>query len=225
MRSRQKRSQGQPETSDPSICRRIEPTGVFVAGGEQGRIDIGTIADHKHESVAAVPIIHLTAPQAKIAWNTRAPRAERVQRLSLEEAALFDLKRASEQEQRRDEALRSMLAEQEARLLEKLEEHIIAKSRPRSRGPVSEQNVQRVEARPRFTDPAARQWMRDRAATWPDELPAPTEEEDLAAADAHFAPGWARDELRLIRLQETPEAWRKKGPRRPWGRVKPDSAK
>jgi hypothetical protein len=71
--------------------------------------------------------------------------------------------------------------------------------------------------RPQPTDKAVRSWMRERVMTWPADRPAPTEAEDVAAVQAHFAPGLSRDEFRIVREGETPKAWRKQGPRRPWG--------
>jgi hypothetical protein len=71
--------------------------------------------------------------------------------------------------------------------------------------------------KPTPTDAAVRQWFRDRVAGWPDDKAAPSEDEDWHAAAAHFALGLTRDEIRLVREAETPEAWRKKGRRRPWG--------
>jgi hypothetical protein len=78
--------------------------------------------------------------------------------------------------------------------------------------------------RPQPTDKAVRSWMRDRVETWPDDRPAPTEQDDVAAAQEYFAPGLSRDELRTVRDVETPEAWRKQGPRRSWGIVKKSAA-
>lgn len=77
-----------------------------------------------------------------------------------------------------------------------------------------------IDSRPRPTDPAVRQWFRDRVAQWPDNKPAPSEGEDQQAIAVYFAPGLTRDEIRLVREDETPEAWRKQGPRPPWGIAK-----
>jgi hypothetical protein len=57
--------------------------------------------------------------------------------------------------------------------------------------------------------------MRDRVANWPSHLKAPTEKQDWAALDGHFAPGLTREEFRLVRANETPSHWRKQGRRRP----------
>ena len=73
---------------------------------------------------------------------------------------------------------------------------------------------------PRPSDSAVRQWFRDRVAAWPDDKAAPPENEDRQAAAAHFAPGLTRAEFRLVREDETPVAWRKRGRRAPWGIVK-----
>ncbi len=74
------------------------------------------------------------------------------------------------------------------------------------------------------TDPAVRQWMRDRVNGWPDDKPAPSESKDLGAVFAYFAPGLTRDEFRLVRKGETPPEWRTQGRRPPWGEAKRQSA-
>jgi hypothetical protein len=74
-----------------------------------------------------------------------------------------------------------------------------------------------TDKRPQPTDTAVRQWFRDRVARWPDNKAAPSEGEDQQAIAAYFAPGLTRDEIRLVREEVTPEAWRKQGRRRPWG--------
>lgn len=74
-----------------------------------------------------------------------------------------------------------------------------------------------VELRPKPTNPSLRKWMFNRVAGWPDHEPAPTEADDYKAAKNHFDGALTRDELRIIRTQETPEAWRKQGKRFPWG--------
>jgi hypothetical protein len=84
-----------------------------------------------------------------------------------------------------------------------------------------------LTALPRQTNPAVKQKMRERVATWPDDQPAPNEEEDFAAISALFAPGsLSRDDFRIIRTDDSvvPSEWRKQGRRRPWGQVKPKSA-
>ena len=74
--------------------------------------------------------------------------------------------------------------------------------------------------KPQPTNPAVRQWMRDRVASWPDDKSAPSEGEDWDAVQQHFAPGLSRDEFRNVRREETPPEWRKQGPRKPWPQVK-----
>jgi hypothetical protein len=73
--------------------------------------------------------------------------------------------------------------------------------------------------RPKATDRAVREWIRARVAAWPDDQPAPCQVDDFAAASIKFD-GLSREEFRLVRNEETPAAWRKQGPRRPWGVVK-----
>jgi hypothetical protein len=70
------------------------------------------------------------------------------------------------------------------------------------------------------TDRALRQWMRDRVASWPDDKPAPSEDDDWDAVQQHFAPELSREEFRNVRRDVTPREWRKQGPRKPWGQVK-----
>lgn len=77
-----------------------------------------------------------------------------------------------------------------------------------------------AQNRPAPNDKAVRQWMRDRVKNWPENKPAPSEEEDWTAVCGHFAPGLRRDDFRIVRLAETPDAWRKQGPRRNWGVAK-----
>ena len=77
-----------------------------------------------------------------------------------------------------------------------------------------------ADSRPNPTNPAVRQWFRDRVATWLDDQPAPSELGDWRSITQHFAPGIARKEFRIVRQQETPAAWRKQGPRPPWGVAK-----
>jgi hypothetical protein len=57
--------------------------------------------------------------------------------------------------------------------------------------------------------------VRDRVADWPVDRPPPTEDEDLKAAQAHFGAGLTRAEFRIVREEETPPEWRKRGPRGP----------
>jgi hypothetical protein len=76
------------------------------------------------------------------------------------------------------------------------------------------------DCRPRPTDQAVRQWMRNRVTNWPDNLPAPSEECDWSVVAKHFSAGLTRDEFRLVRESETPGEWRKQGPRKRWGQVR-----
>lgn len=76
------------------------------------------------------------------------------------------------------------------------------------------------DQRPKPTDRAVRQWVRDRVAVWPDDKPAPSEAEDFEAITRHFVPGLSRSEFRLVREAETPREWRRQGRRLPWGEVK-----
>ena len=84
-----------------------------------------------------------------------------------------------------------------------------------------------LKALPKATNRAILQKMRERLESWPDDQPAPNEEDDFAAISAFFAPGsLSRDEFRLVRTDDSvvPPEWRKQGPRRPWKKVKPKSA-
>ena len=74
-----------------------------------------------------------------------------------------------------------------------------------------------VDGRPKPTTQAVRKWMRDRVAAWPNDNLAPTERDDWHAARRHFANGLTRAEFRLVRSEETPQAWRKQGKRLLWG--------
>lgn len=74
--------------------------------------------------------------------------------------------------------------------------------------------------KPKPTNQAVRQWMRDRVASWPNDKSTPSEGDDLDAVQQHFAPGLSRDEFRNVRKSETPRGWRKQGPRKPWGQVR-----
>jgi hypothetical protein len=74
--------------------------------------------------------------------------------------------------------------------------------------------------KPRPMNPAVRQWMRDRVASWPDDKSTPSEGDDWDAVQQHFAPGLSREEFRNVRSAETPPEWRKQGPRKPLGQVK-----
>ena len=79
--------------------------------------------------------------------------------------------------------------------------------------------------RPKATDPALRQWFRDRVASWPHELAAPSEHKDFIAASQYFASGFGRDDdFRPARRQYTPAEWRKQGPRLPWGQARQSAA-
>lgn len=68
------------------------------------------------------------------------------------------------------------------------------------------------------SDIAVRKFMRQRVAEWPDHLPAPTEAEDVAALQCEFPRRLTRNEARIVRAEETPDEWRRQGPRQPWGR-------
>jgi hypothetical protein len=72
--------------------------------------------------------------------------------------------------------------------------------------------------RPKPSNQAVREWIRGRVAGWPDEEAAPTEDEDFEAAKSHFGDGLTRAEFRIVREEGTPQAWRKQGRRKPWGR-------
>ena len=76
---------------------------------------------------------------------------------------------------------------------------------------------QTADQRPTPTNTAVRQWFRDRVAGWPLDQKAPSQADDWAAAQQYFAPGLSRDnDFRVARKEETPPAWRKQGPRKPW---------
>jgi len=79
-------------------------------------------------------------------------------------------------------------------------------------------NIAAVKPKP--SNPTVRKWMKERVSNWPDDRPSPSEEEDWRAALDYFGDGLIREELRVVRNQETPIEWRKQGPRRPWGVVK-----
>lgn len=76
------------------------------------------------------------------------------------------------------------------------------------------------DPRPKPTDAAVRQWMRERVAGWPKDKHAPSEDHDFKAATSYFGPELSREEFRLVRMSETPLDWRKQGPRLAWGKVK-----
>jgi hypothetical protein len=59
--------------------------------------------------------------------------------------------------------------------------------------------------------------MRDRVANWPDDIRAPSEEQDWKAARGEFGSGLSQCEFRLVRTTEAPQEWRTQGPRKPWG--------
>jgi hypothetical protein len=88
--------------------------------------------------------------------------------------------------------------------------------------PIREPEADRnpLTARPRGTDRALTTWFEERVAAWPDGQMAPSEENDWAEAKDHFAPGLTREKFRNGRDIATPEAWRKRGRRRPWGEAK-----
>jgi hypothetical protein len=77
--------------------------------------------------------------------------------------------------------------------------------------------------RRRQSDQAVREFFRQRVISWPEDKSAPSENEDFKAAKATFA-DLTRVEFRSVRTVETPEEWRKQGPRKPWGKAKPQSA-
>jgi len=64
-----------------------------------------------------------------------------------------------------------------------------------------------------FTAAALGFWFKLRVATWPKFEPTPSESTDLAAAEAYFDTV-PRDVFRRIRRENTPESWRKPGPRK-----------
>jgi hypothetical protein len=66
---------------------------------------------------------------------------------------------------------------------------------------------------------AVRAFMRKRVAEWPDHLPAPNEMEDIQALQREF-PGLTRNEVRIVRVDETPNTWRRQGRRQPWGKTR-----
>ncbi len=76
------------------------------------------------------------------------------------------------------------------------------------------------QGKPKPTNPAVRSWLHNRLATWPDDKPAPSEPDEFAALNEHFAPGLSRDDFRDLRKLETPAPWRRQGKRQPWGQVK-----
>lgn len=81
------------------------------------------------------------------------------------------------------------------------------------------------DPRPKATHTAFREFFLARVAGWPDDLPAPNEDEDFLAATHYFAPGFSRDhDFRPTRERCVPLSWRKQGPRRPWGHVKQSAA-
>ena len=57
--------------------------------------------------------------------------------------------------------------------------------------------------------------MQNRVKNWPVNQPPPSEAVDWEAAQAHFAPGLSREELRAVRKAKTPPEWRKQGRRGP----------
>ena len=76
------------------------------------------------------------------------------------------------------------------------------------------------DTKPRGTDQALAIWFEERVAAWPDGQKAPSEENDWAEAKDYFAAGLTREKFRKGRDIATPEAWRKRGQRRPWGEAK-----
>ncbi len=79
-----------------------------------------------------------------------------------------------------------------------------------------------VDSKPRNTEQALKTWFEERHLAWPDNQPAPSEKRDVSDAMDYFAPGLVRDKIRKVRLIATPEAWRRRGPRRLWGEAKLD---
>jgi hypothetical protein len=69
--------------------------------------------------------------------------------------------------------------------------------------------------RPPYSPDACRAWFVFRVRTWPTGAPLPTEVEDRKAAEVDFEGKIPRDEFRKIRIERTPETWRKSGPRGP----------
>jgi hypothetical protein len=86
------------------------------------------------------------------------------------------------------------------------------------RAPEADRNTR--GERPRGTEQALTTWFEKRVAAWPDGQKAPSEEKDWAEARENFAPGLTREKFRNGRAIATPEAWRKRGQRRPWGEAK-----
>jgi hypothetical protein len=84
----------------------------------------------------------------------------------------------------------------------------------------SKHKVDATKADPKVTDKAAREWMRDRVANWPDNKPPPSEEMDWYAACNEFRGALSQREFRIVRHSETPVAWRKQGRRKRWGMLK-----
>jgi hypothetical protein len=68
--------------------------------------------------------------------------------------------------------------------------------------------------KPKPTDQAVRQWMRDRVANWPADQKAPSEQTDWDAVQNYFSSGLTRGEFRAIRKEEAPAHWRKQGRRK-----------
>jgi hypothetical protein len=87
------------------------------------------------------------------------------------------------------------------------------------REPEADRNPLTAWQRPRGTDQALTTWFKERVAAWPDGQTAPSEENDWAEAKDYFAPGLTREKFREGRVA-TPELWRKRGRRRPWGEAK-----
>jgi hypothetical protein len=58
-------------------------------------------------------------------------------------------------------------------------------------------------------------WFRDRVETWPDDKPAPTQDDDFIAAKAYFSPNPTRQAVRDARTKIAPAQWQKQGPRKP----------
>jgi hypothetical protein len=79
-----------------------------------------------------------------------------------------------------------------------------------------------VDTKPRGTEQALTTWFEERHLAWPDNQPAPSEKRDVSDAVDYFAPGLVRDKIRKVRLNATPEAWRRRGPRKLWGEAKLD---
>ena len=81
-------------------------------------------------------------------------------------------------------------------------------SAPTQRRPAS------IDLYPEYSPRNLAGWFVLRVGSWPKDRPYPNEDEDLAAAGAHFGRLPPRDPFRVIRKEKTPKEWRKPGPRK-----------